>query len=88
VRVVDYPDPYPLRATKVVTIVDFGGTERSEKEADLLVAPIDTPPAGWYPDPYDPTWQRVWNGVSWTEERRPRPGLMSVTLQSQEADIR
>jgi hypothetical protein len=26
VRVVDYPDPYPVRATKVVTVEDMGGT--------------------------------------------------------------
>ena len=25
VRVVDYPDPYPLRANKIVTVEDFGG---------------------------------------------------------------
>jgi len=85
VRVVDYPDPYPLRATKVVTFVDFGGAERQGMEADLPTAPVEMPPAGWYPDPYDPTWQRVWDGVSWTEERRPRSGRTPTALQAQEA---
>lgn len=25
-------------------------------------------PAGWYPDPSDPTWQRFWDGQMWTEK--------------------
>lgn len=29
-----------------------------------------TPP-GWYPDPYDPTTQRYWDGAQWTENRSP-----------------
>jgi hypothetical protein len=29
VRVVDYPDPYPVRSTKVVTVMDFDGTGRA-----------------------------------------------------------
>jgi hypothetical protein len=32
VRVVDYPDPYPVRATKVVTVEDFVGREPSARE--------------------------------------------------------
>jgi hypothetical protein len=27
VRVVDYPDPYPVRSTKIVTVEDFGGDD-------------------------------------------------------------
>lgn len=29
-----------------------------------------TPP-GWYPDPQDPTALRWWNGLGWTDDRRP-----------------
>jgi membrane protease YdiL (CAAX protease family) len=27
---------------------------------------VSTPPPGWYPDPYQPTLQRYWDGVQWT----------------------
>jgi hypothetical protein len=28
-------------------------------------------PAGWYPDPQDPSSLRYWNGVAWTDQRSP-----------------
>ena len=28
-------------------------------------------PAGWYPDPSDPTSQRYWDGARWTDNRTP-----------------
>lgn len=28
-------------------------------------------PAGWYVDPSDAAWQRWWDGVAWTDHRRP-----------------
>jgi hypothetical protein len=28
-------------------------------------------PAGWYPDPNDPSTQRYWDGSQWTENRAP-----------------
>jgi hypothetical protein len=31
----------------------------------------DTPPAGWYADPEDPSQQRYWDGSTWTEHRAP-----------------
>jgi hypothetical protein len=34
VRVVDYPDPYPNRATKIVTVEDLGGGRPSGEEQD------------------------------------------------------
>lgn len=36
---------------------------------------MTTPPAGWYPDPGDPTEQaeRYWDGSAWTQQTRPRP---------------
>lgn len=32
-----------------------------------------TPPAGWYGDPSDPTAVRWWSGAGWTEYTAPRP---------------
>jgi hypothetical protein len=32
VRVVDYPDPYPIRSTKIVTVEDFDGDHRTLKD--------------------------------------------------------
>jgi Domain of unknown function (DUF4190)/Protein of unknown function (DUF2510) len=29
------------------------------------------PGPGWYPDPNDPTTQRYWDGIKWTESRAP-----------------
>src|ERR1022692_467389 len=31
------------------------------------------PPPGWYTDPWDPAWQRYWDGASWTAARSPLP---------------
>jgi hypothetical protein len=33
----------------------------------------ELPPAGWHPDPEDPTQQRYWDGSAWTEHRAPAP---------------
>lgn len=33
--------------------------------------PAQNPPAGWYPDPYDGTKQRYWDGTTWTEHVAP-----------------
>jgi hypothetical protein len=30
------------------------------------------PPAGWQPDPYDPSIERFWDGNQWTDRIRPR----------------
>jgi hypothetical protein len=30
-----------------------------------------TAPAGWYPDPHDPTQRRYWDGASWTDRLVP-----------------
>jgi len=32
------------------------------------------PPAGWHPDPYDPSIERYWDGLQWTDRTRPRGG--------------
>ena len=29
-------------------------------------------PAGWFPDPHDPSQFRYWDGTAWTEHRAPR----------------
>lgn len=34
---------------------------------------MQQPSAGWYRDPNDGSFQRYWNGVTWTEHRRPLP---------------
>lgn len=34
----------------------------------------DTPQAGWYPDPSDPSLQRYWDGTKWTEHTAPAAG--------------
>ena len=75
VRVVDYPDAYPVRASKVVAVVDAGGAaplgsvngEAPNAEEPLL------PPAGWYPDPENPGLMRAWNGAAWIEQWAARP---------------
>ena len=30
------------------------------------------PPAGWHPDPYDPSIDRYWDGRQWTNQTRPK----------------
>ena len=30
-----------------------------------------TAPAGWYPDPHDPSQRRYWDGASWTDRLVP-----------------
>ncbi|NMD97707.1 DUF2510 domain-containing protein [Rhodococcus sp. BL-253-APC-6A1W] len=30
------------------------------------------PPAGWHPDPFDPSVDRYWDGERWTEQTRPK----------------
>ena len=36
-------------------------------------APYTPPPAGWFPDPYNPRQQRWWDGTGWTEHYQPVP---------------
>ncbi|MCT7292356.1 DUF2510 domain-containing protein [Rhodococcus sp. PAE-6] len=33
---------------------------------------MNPPPAGWHPDPYDPSIDRYWDGQQWTNQTRPR----------------
>jgi hypothetical protein len=41
------------------------------------------PPAGWFDDPTDPTIQRYWDGVAWTQHTAPKSAA-APTLPAQE----
>ncbi len=75
VRVVDYPDPYPIRASKVVTTVDLGEAEPvgSPKGESPAAVEQRLAPPGWYPDPRNPALMRAWNGVAWIEDSMAHP---------------
>lgn len=36
-----------------------------------IAAAATAPPAGWFPDPGDPSQQRQWDGTRWTDRTRP-----------------
>jgi len=44
------------------------------------------PPAGWFPDPQDPTQYRYWDGGQWTDHRSPRtsPAADQLTRAGQD----
>ena len=35
--------------------------------------PTGTPASNWYPDPWNPYYERWWNGDRWTGDVRPAP---------------
>ena len=86
-EVVDYPDPYPVRATKVVTLEDLGGTGDGDVtqlpagEIRLLSATAGGPvsveevgqPIGDAPSPPVVTVSPV-TALTMDREPRPRPG--------------
>lgn len=39
-----------------------------------VARPAPLPPANWYPDPYDPTLLRYWDGTAWTGHTAAAPG--------------
>jgi hypothetical protein len=41
------------------------------------MARTETPVPGWYPDPDNADAIRYWDGSTWTDKRRPRPGWTS-----------
>ena len=41
-------------------------THIEPKQPSAVVPPL-VPPAGWYPDPSNPSGQRYWDGAQWTE---------------------
>ncbi len=47
-----------------------------------------TTPAGWYPDPGEPTNQRYWDGQQWTERTAPlAPGARMSDFGRSEEDV-
>lgn len=48
----------------------------------------DAPPAGWYPDPTGRPQLRWWDGLDWTDHRRPRPssGYQAVAADTPTAE--
>ena len=40
----------------------------------------DAPSPGWYPDPELPSRLRWWDGLDWTDIRRPRPSDVELDL--------
>jgi hypothetical protein len=52
--------------------VPFAADTRDMSE----VPPSATPPAGWYPDPTEPSVFRFWDGIQWTTDMQPayQPG--------------
>ena len=41
-----------------------------------------TPPAGWYPDPAEPSVLRYWDGAAWTTDMQPAPQPASAIPES------
>jgi hypothetical protein len=62
VRVVDYPDPYPLRTTKIITVEDMGGQ-------GFLPVEVRPPKAGEALDESGATRLRAWRRVSYDVTR-------------------
>ncbi len=55
------------------TTVSYASEEeasRGSSAGDSNVA--GSPPPGWYPDPLDSNYQRVWDGTQWTEQTQLR----------------
>jgi uncharacterized protein DUF2510 len=46
-----------------------------------------TPAAGWFADPEDPTQFRYWDGTAWTEHRAPRGPTTTDQLNQAGADL-
>jgi Protein of unknown function (DUF2510) len=47
---------------------------RGGQDPPASAPPAGESPAGWYPDPQDPSRSRYWNGTAWTSWRRRGPG--------------
>src|SRR3954463_3674838 len=46
-----------------------------------------TPAAGWFADPHDPTQFRYWDGTAWTDHRAPRGPTTTDQLNQAGADL-
>ena len=43
----------------------------------------ETPQAGWYDDPEDPSQYRYWDGTAWSFHRSPKPTASATTTPAQ-----
>lgn len=50
------------------------------------MAEDSSPIAGWYPDPENPALERWWNGVAWSDQRRPSTVPAAAPLPSAPAE--
>lgn len=42
------------------------------------IPPAATPPAGWYPEPNEPSVIRYWDGSQWTSHLQPSPAALAT----------
>jgi len=77
---------YDDRTGFPTTVSDSSPTPTSTGSPASHAGVAASPPAGWYPDPLDSNYQRVWDGSQWTDQTQPRsapvaldPGPAAVT---------
>ena len=72
-RCVRYRSLFPLNVFGQVDHWDHTERYRDPSSRARTVTCVNTP-AGWYPDPSDPSKDRFWDGVSWTSDVRAAGG--------------
>lgn len=51
----------------VIALVLVQVAKRRKEQSDEPEIPV----SNWYPDPWNPAWERWWNGERWTTDVRP-----------------